>query len=100
MKISDFRPDDIRANETQLNRPEKAPVKRQEAGREAAPDRFSISPFSETLLNELDKTSKVEALKSAYESGAYRVDPESLASSLVKAHLALPEAKPATSKQE
>lgn len=93
MKISDFQPNDIRATEAQLNRPEKAPVKREDGQRDATPDRVSLTPFSETLLDKLDSTKKVEALKAAYESGAYRVDPESLAKSLVRAHLALSETK-------
>lgn len=90
MRITDFQPDGIRVREAQLDRPNKAPVKREEAQRESAPDRVQISPLSETLLEKLDATSKVEALKAAYESGAYRVDPESLAKSLIQAHVQSP----------
>lgn len=93
MNISDLRPDSLRVAETQVTRPEKAPVKREDARRESAPDRVNLTPLSETIIERLDSTQKVEALKAAYESGAYRVDPESLAKSLVRAHINAPEAK-------
>ena len=90
MKITDFRQDEIRPTEARLAQPEKAPAKRIESRSEASTDRITISPFSETLLGELDSTKRVEALKASYEAGTYRVDPESLAKALVKVHLALP----------
>lgn len=87
MKIPDFRSDEIRSSETQLQRPEKVQVKREESPSERSADRATISPFSETLLSSLDSTSRVEALKSSFEAGTYRVDPESLAKALIKSAL-------------
>ncbi|MCU0227962.1 MAG: flagellar biosynthesis anti-sigma factor FlgM [Bryobacterales bacterium] len=93
MNIPDFRPEALRVAETQVTRPEKAPVKREDARRENVPDRVNLTPLSETIIDRLDSTKKVEALKAAYESGAYRVEAESLAKSLVRAHINVPEAK-------
>lgn len=90
MRISDFQPDGARVRESQLSPVERAPAKREEGRRESATDRVNLSPFSETLMEKLDSTSKVEALRAAYESGVYRVDPESLAKDLIKAHLNQP----------
>jgi anti-sigma28 factor (negative regulator of flagellin synthesis) len=87
MKITDFRQNEIRPTEARLDRPERAPVKRDESRPESSTDKFTMSPLSETLLGELDSTKKVEALKASYEAGTYRVDPESLAKALVKVHM-------------
>lgn len=98
MKVSDFRPEAARPNESRLDRPEKLSVKREESRPEASSDKVSsdnvsLSAVSETLLRKLDNSARVEALKSSYEAGAYKVNPEDLAKSMMKTQFAPAEGK-------
>lgn len=88
MKVSDFRPEVTSPDEARLDRPEKGSARSQDARQETSPDKVSLSAVSETLLQKVDNNAKVEALKSAYEAGAYKVNAEELAKSILKADFA------------